>query len=186
MAGGAGGLMPPAAVGAWRMTVYSVSKLISEARRLARDYRRATGKPLGGVGAEIAQHDAARLLDLELCRAAGYDAVGRGPRAGRRIQIKGRALFDGARGNPRIGQIRPEQAWDSLVLVLMDADYEPVEIYEAERDVVLAELAAASDGRRRRGALSVARFRRIGRLVWSHAEGVVRDEVWDNLRDGGA
>lgn len=167
------------------MAVYSVSKLIGEARRLARDYRRATGKPLGGVGAEIARYDAARLLDLELCNdpTAGYDAIGRGRRAGRRIQIKGRALFDEHRGNPRIGQVKAEQPWDSLVLVIMDGDYEPVEIHEAPREAVLAELKEASGARRRRGALSVARFRRIGRLVWSHAEGPVEDEIWDNLNN---
>ena len=61
------------------MTVYSVDKLISEARRLAADYRRATGKTMPGVSIEIAQNDAARLLDLELANdpQLGYDALGR-------------------------------------------------------------------------------------------------------------
>ncbi len=60
------------------MGVYSVDKLISEARRLAAEFRRTTGKPLPGVSGEIAEHDAARLLNLKLCdeRSGGYDAIG--------------------------------------------------------------------------------------------------------------
>ena len=38
---------------------------MSETRRLASEYRRATGKPLA-VSGEIARYDASRLLGLEL------------------------------------------------------------------------------------------------------------------------
>jgi hypothetical protein len=165
------------------MGVYSVEKLIGEARRLAAEYRRATGKPLGGISAEIAENDAAQLLDLELCRppVGGYDAVGRGAREGKRIQIKGRAIFDERKGGQRIGQLKVEQDWDSVMLVLMDENYEPCEIYEAERDAILEALdESGSSKRTKRGALSVARFKNIGRLVWERGAGVVDDEIWDN------
>lgn len=164
------------------MEFYSVDKLIAEARRIAAAYRRATGRSLAGVSAEICQHDAARLLDLELCQppAGGYDAVGRGARAGRRIQIKGRAIFDETRGGHRIGQLRLEREWDSVVLVLMDENFEPFEIHEAERADIERDLETSASRRRARGAMSVARFRHLGRLVWARETGLVHDEVWDN------
>lgn len=165
------------------MGLYSVDKLIEQARKLAADYRKATGKPLPGVSIEIAEHDAARLLGLELCaspRKGGYDAIGQGERDGQRIQIKGRAIFDEHRSGHRIGQLKIGQDWDSVVLVLMDEDYEPFEIYEAQRADVLDALAQSDGSKRsRRGALSVARFKIIGRLVWTRDRGI-EGEIWDN------
>lgn len=165
------------------MSVYSVDKLISEARRLAADYRRITGKPLAGVSGEIAQHDAARLLNLEICDpvVGGYDAIGHGNREGKRIQIKGRAIFDEGKSGQRIGQLKIEQEWDSILLVIMDENLEPYEIYEAEReDIITALEDAPSSKRNKRGAMSVAKFKNISRLVWTLENGVAEDEVWDN------
>lgn len=165
------------------MSLYSVDKLISEARRLAAAYRKATGKSLGGISSEIAEHDAARLLDLELCREkpGGYDAVGCGTRAGKRIQIKGRAIFDERKSGQRIGQLKADQEWDSVMLVLMDEQFEPYEIYEAERAEVLEALRETEGSKRqKRGAMSVAKFKAIGRLVWAREEGAVDDEIWEN------
>ncbi len=166
------------------MSVYAVDKLISEARRLAADYRRATGKSLGGVSGEIALNDAARLLDLELCDSpnCGYDAIGRGRFAGKRIQIKGRAIFDEGKSTQRIGQLKIDQVWDSVVLVLMDENYEPVEIYELDREEIMEDLMKSDSKRKKRGAMSVAKFKIIGRLVWAAGEGVVDDEIWDNSK----
>ncbi|RRQ20639.1 DUF6998 domain-containing protein [Thiohalobacter thiocyanaticus] len=149
---------------------YAVDKLISQARQLAADYWRATGKPLPGISAEIAENDAARLLDLELVgdREAGYDAVGRG----RRVQIKCRTIFDESKSGHRLGQLKLDKDWDSVVLVLMDDSYEPTEIYEAGRDVITATIdEAAASKRSKRGPLSIARFKAIGRLVWTREEG---------------
>jgi len=165
------------------VTLYSVDALITQARKLAADYRRATGKPLPGVSAEIAENDAARLLDLELVNddSLGYDALGRGPRDGKRIQIKSRTIFDDAKSGHRIGQLKTAQDWDSVVLVLMDDNYEPFEIYEAERDELVPAIAEAETSKRaKRGLLSVAKFKAIGQLVWTREEGVILDAVWDN------
>ena len=163
--------------------IYSVDKLISEARRLATEFRRTTGKPLPGVSGEIAEHDAARLLNLKICeeRAGGYDAVGLGSREGKKIQIKGRVIFDEEKSGQRVGQLKLEQAWDSVVLVIMDENYEPYEIYEADREDILDVMEeAGSSTRKKRGAMSVARFKIISRLVWTREEGAIEDEVWDN------
>ena len=165
------------------MGLYSVDKLITEARRLAAEFRRTTGKPLPGVSGEIAQHDAARLLDLEVCKEkpGGYDAIGRGKREGKRVQIKGRVIFDEEKSGQRVGQLKLEQDWDSVVLVIMDEDYEPYEIFEADRDEILDAMDEAGKSlRKKRGAMTVARFKIISRLVWTREEGEIEDEIWDN------
>lgn len=164
------------------MAVFALDKLISEARHLASEYRKATGRPLAGVSNEVAVYDAARLLDLELTdsNTAGYDAVGRGEREGKRIQIKGRAIFDERKKGQRIGQLKMDQEWDSIMLVLMDEEFEPYEIYEALRDDIADELDKSSSNRSKRGAMSVAKFKIISQLVWTRDEGVVEDEVWEN------
>lgn len=165
------------------MGIYSVDKLIGEARRLAAEFRRTTGKALPGVSGEIAEHDAARLLDLQLCedRSAGYDAVGRGSREGKRVQIKARVIFEEEKSGQRVGQMRLDQDWDSVLLVVMDENYEPFEIFEAGRDDIMDAMDETSDSnRRKRGAMTVARFKIISRLVWTREEGVIEDEIWDN------
>ena len=164
------------------MSLYSVDKLISEARRIAAEYRRATGKPLG-ISAEIARHDACTLLELEPHEEAiGYDAVGlKGGREGSRFQIKGRAIFDEKKGGQRLGQIKIEQDWDSILLVIMGEDFETTEIYQASREVILENIDNSnSSTRQKRGAMSVARFKRFAQLVWNKDEGLIDDEVWDN------
>jgi hypothetical protein len=163
--------------------IYSVDKLISEARRLAAEFRRTTGKALPGLSVEIAEHDAARCLELDLLRdkPGGYDAVGRGAREGRRIQIKGRAILDDNKSGQRVGQLKLEQDWDSVVLVLLDDAYETYEIYEAERDAIVEALEeTAGSSRNKRGAMSVARFKHIGHLVWTREDGQTDDGIWDN------
>ena len=164
------------------MSLYSVDKLISEARRIAAEYRRTTGKPLG-ISAEIARHDACHHLDLETQEdALGYDAVGlSGERKDCRFQIKGRAIFDEKKSGQRLGQIKTEQDWDKILLVLMDEDFATTEIYEASRKEILADIdEVGSNNRSKRGAMSVARFKRLAHLVWNSEEGLIDDEVWDN------
>lgn len=164
-----------------KQNIYAVDKLISEARRIAADYRRATGKSLG-ISAEIAKHDACSLLNLEsVDEHTGYDAIGRGEREGQRIQIKGRAIFDEAKKGQRIGQLKLEQEWDSVVLVIMDDDFQPDTIYEADRNEIMTAMDnQTGSNRSKRGAMSVARFKNIARQVWNRDEGALNDEIWDN------
>ncbi|MGH8551064.1 MAG: DUF6998 domain-containing protein [Methylococcales bacterium] len=154
------------------MSVYSVEKLIAQARKLAADYRSATGKTLAGISSEIAEYDACQILGLELYpdRGRGFDAL---TRTGKRIQIKGRTIFDELRPGQRIGQIKVHQEWDSLVLVLLDQNYETYEIYEADREELLEFIDRPSASQNKRGALSVARIRIIGRLIWTREEGLI-------------
>jgi len=158
---------------------FAADKLIAQARQLAAEYRRTMGKPLPGISSEIAEHDAIRLLGLQPKASpdAGWDAVD--PESGRRVQIKSRTIFDESKGGERIGQLKMNQDWDSVVLVLMDEDYEPYEIYEAQRDDLDEHVEAASSGRSKRGAMSVARFKIVGELVWDRVNGRSHG-VWDN------
>lgn len=162
------------------MAVYAADKLIGQARQLAAEYRRAMGKPLPGISSEIALHDAIRLLELVPVESGigGYDATD--PRRDNlRVQIKSRTIFDESKSGQRIGQIKLEQPWDVVVLVLMDEDYEPYEIYEVERDELLEYVEKSSANRSKRGALSIARFKIIGKLAWTREDGL-EEEVWDN------
>ena len=154
------------------MSIYPIDKLITETRRLAAEFRRSTGQALP-VSGEIARYDAARLLGLTLCdqRTGGVDAIGTGQREGQRIQIKSRVIINEKKSGARIGQLNTNGEWDAVVLVIMDSDYEPCEIYEAERNEVLQALSDHSN-RTRRGALSVTKFKMISWLAWTRETGL--------------
>ena len=161
------------------MAIYDVGKLIAETRRLAADYKRATGKSLA-VSSEIALHDACELLQFEPLddeSIGGYDAIGQHAAwKDLKIQIKGRAIFDEAKSGQRIGQLKLDKDWDVVVLVLMNQDFETQEIYMAMREEVeneLAELAKTDSKRQSRGAMTVARFKHLAKLVWTPMEGII-------------
>jgi hypothetical protein len=67
-----------------------VYQVLSGAKALARRYYHLTGKPLGVTG-EVAEYEAARILnlELELARQAGYDATETRDGLTIRIQTKG-------------------------------------------------------------------------------------------------
>ena len=138
---------------------------IEVAKAAARRYRELTGKPLGITG-EVGELLAARLLELQLtdARQAGYDAVGRDCR---RVQIKSRCIFPSAKPG-RLGTIRLDHEWDTVALILMDQNFEPLAIYEASRSAVERELLRpGSKSRNERRALAVSKFKAIGELRWS-------------------
>ena len=142
--------------------------MLAAIKRVAADYRERYGRPLG-VTSEVAEFEAARLLDLELCgaRQAGYDAVGRGERAGRKYQIKGRCPQKPGKANGRVPSIRLKHEWDAVLLVLLDATLTPIAIYEAERAVLAPALTKpGSKARNERGSLAVSKFRSSARQVW--------------------
>jgi len=159
------------------MSIYATEKLVTEARRLAAEFRKATGQALG-ISGEIAEFDAAKLLNLDLItpKPGGYDAVGKsGAWKDKRVQIKGRVLFEDSKGRARIGQMKTDMDWDSIVLVVMDDDYEAIELYECDREVV--ENALEEAPKNKRGAMSVAKFKKISTLVWTKVDGLlVEDE----------
>jgi hypothetical protein len=145
-----------------------IEEILSEAKSLARKYRRLTGKPLGITG-EVAEFSAAKILGLELAEArrSGYDAIRRKNGKETKIQIKGRCMPPNAKSGQRLGSIQLDKEWDTVLLVLMDEDLEVLSIYEAERpEIERALLAPGSKARNERGALAVSKFKAIGREVW--------------------
>lgn len=158
------------------MSLYSVEKLMSEARRLAAEYRRTTGKTLPLSG-EIAVHDAVRLLGLTPSPepGLGYEALrGAGAQA-ERLQVKARVIFDGVKSTHRIGELKLDREWDAVLLVLLDQDYEPFAIYEARRAAIEQSLAETRPNKR--GSLTVPRFQRIGACVWARAADDASDPI---------
>ena len=158
---------------------YAADKLITQARQLAAEYRRTMGKPLPGISNEIAEHDAIRLLELEPEPGNDVSRDATDPETGWRMQIKSRTIFDESKSGQRIGQLKMNQEWDAVVLVLMDEDYEPYEIYQALRNDLAENIDSSSSNRAKRGAMSVARFKIIGELVWDRVSGR-QPGVWDN------
>jgi hypothetical protein len=124
-------------------------------------------------------------VELTPARQAGYDAIEISDGAERRLQIKGRCLLDNCKPGQRLGSIRIEKEWDAVLMVLLDQNFDAIEIYEAERTAVVAALTApGSKARNERGALAVSKFKSIGRLRWrrSAAEPVA---AADGGRDAG-
>jgi hypothetical protein len=160
-----------------------VMSILHDAKRLAQQYRRATGKPLGITGG-VAEYEAARLLGLRLTDAcqAGFDAIEVHDGNVRRLQIKGRCLLSGYKPGQRVGSIDVAKEFDSVLLVLLDENFNATEIYEAERSAVLAALATpGSKARNERGALPIAKFKAIGPLRWQCiSENTVRGQTPEN------
>jgi len=143
-------------------------EILRAAKAIAQRYYRATGKPLGVTG-EVAEYEAARLLGLTLStvRQLGFDAVGYRDGQQVRYQIKGRC-FDPVRANgQRVGSLSLEKPWDAALLVLLDADFETREIWEASRESLTPLLATpGSRARTERGQIGVKQFMRVADRIW--------------------
>ena len=143
-----------------------IAPLLETARQVAKAFYHLTGKPLGITG-EIGEYEAARLLGLTLvaARTPGYDAVGPD---GRLIQIKAR-MFEHGRtlGGQRMGSIKANSQFDTVMLVMLDTAYQPWIIWEADRERVLYELALpGSRSRNERGSLSISKFKSFADKKW--------------------
>jgi hypothetical protein len=141
-----------------------VWEILRSAKSLASEFYKLTGKPLGVTG-EVAEYEAARLLNLQLvpARMAGYDAL----RGEEKIQIKGRAFDVKARRSQRMGRIKLEANCDTVLLVLLyNASLDAHEIWEAPYADVCMLLSRPGSKSRERGALGVSAFKSIARKVW--------------------
>jgi len=86
--------------------------------------------------------------------------------------MKSRCVLPDSKPGQRLGSIRLDHEWDTVVLILMDQAFEPLAIYEADRASVERELLRpGSKSRNERGALGVGKFKAIGELRWSCDEG---------------
>src|ERR1700679_2218081 len=99
----------------------AVLEIVREPKKLAQKYRLLTGKRLGITG-EVAEYEAARILDIELtpARQAGHDAIERINGTTRQLQIKGRCILPDSNPGQRLGRIEAGKDWDAVLLVLLD------------------------------------------------------------------
>lgn len=144
-----------------------VGEVIREAKKLAWEYRNLTGKPLGITG-EVAEYEAAHLLALQLCdaRQSGHDAIRKDSAGEKMIQIKGRCVTSKKSGQ-RVPSIKLMHDWDSVMLVLLQENLEPLKIYEAERAAIEEVLTRpGSKSRTERGSISISQFKAIAQQVW--------------------
>jgi len=141
-------------------------EILAEVKRLAVAYYAVAGKPLGVTG-EIAEFEAADKLGLTLCsaRTAGYDAIRESNGRTEKVQIKGRRqdrLYKG-----RVPSIDLDKPFDVVLLVLLDANYDLLEIWEAPRGVIVERLTApGSKARNVRRSMSVRQFLSIAVRAW--------------------
>src|SRR2546425_10995923 len=111
-------------------SIRSVMEVLRDAKRPAQEYRNLTGKPLGVTG-EVAEYEAARLLNLDLTPAcnAGYDATEIALGIKRRLQIKSRCILEDSKRSQMTGSIDITKEGDAVLLVLLDHRLEAFEIY---------------------------------------------------------
>jgi hypothetical protein len=143
-------------------------EILHAVKKLGQEYRSLTGKPLGITG-EVAEYEAARILNLELtaARQAGYDAIERSNGCARKLQIKGRCVLENSKRSQRVGRIKVDAEFDAVLLVLLDQNFDATVIYEADRAPVIAALTApGSKARNEKGALAVSKFKAISRVKW--------------------
>jgi len=144
----------------------ALERVIHDAKKIAKQYRSLTGKPLGITG-EIGEFVAADKLNLKLTQARqpGYDAISQDKQ---KIQIKTRCILPDSKTGQRIGSIKLKHKWQEVILVLLDETFEPIEIYKAKKKEIEKELnRPGSKARNQRGQLSINSFKRIaGEPIW--------------------
>ncbi|MEX0591518.1 MAG: hypothetical protein WD207_10560 [Xanthobacteraceae bacterium] len=150
----------------------AVRLLLRQAKQLAAEYYRLTGKPLGVTG-EVAEYEAAEKLGLTLAdaRTPFFDAFHDAAGVRERFQIKGRAVLPTNRCKARVPRIKCEGDFEAVLLVLLDkSTFEAIEIWRAERDAVREGLVApGSRSRNERGAMCISQTVRGARRVWPPA-----------------
>jgi hypothetical protein len=146
-----------------------VQDLVAQAKLIAAEYYRLTGKPLG-ISGEVAEHDAARLLGMKLAavRAPSADAFMTVGNRDEAIQIKGRAVDPSRKYVGRVSRMKLEPRFDAALLVLMDkSTFETLEIWRAEYDAICDRLLApGSKSRNERFSMGISQFKSIAKRVW--------------------
>jgi hypothetical protein len=148
---------------------HAVKALLRQAKTLAVEYYRITGKPLGVTG-EVAEYEAAEKLGLSLAdaRSPYFDAVRDLPDRTEKFQIKGRAVASDDRYRGRVPKIKCDGDYDAVLLVLLDKKtFDVIEIWRAEKDRVKVRLEVpGSKSRNERGSLGISQFKSIAQKIW--------------------
>ena len=137
---------------------------MEQTRLVAADYRNTTGQALP-VTAELARFDAIDKLNLQkLDGEQGVDAIDSSDTQEKYL-IKGRVIFKGGKARQKLGQLSLESGWEYLLMVLYDAHYQPTQIFKVDRKIIEKEIG---DGPKdKRGSMTVAKYKAIGKQVWA-------------------
>ena len=141
-----------------KVTKLNDDQLIEHIIPLAMEYRRRFGKSLGITG-EVGEYKASRLLKLERVSGninEGFDAT---DPENKKVQIKSR-ICQRSQGRTSVFK---NYAFDYALLVLLDDDYEVIEIYKADCKKVRNEIEAQSYNK---PALSISAFKRIAKPIY--------------------
>jgi hypothetical protein len=175
---------------------YDISALMTQTRKLAADYRKQTGQALP-VTEELARFDAIHLLSLvKQDSRVGIDAVDapaqdqkestetpinsdaaekQDDRKGyeNAYLIKGRVIFKAGKARQKLGKLSLTAAWNQLLMVIYDAEYQPTSIYQISRQVIEAQMSELPQDKR--GSMTVAKYKAIGRLVWQDMDAQIEN-----------
>lgn len=157
-------------------TLYQLDELMTQTRKLAAQYRLQTGQILP-ISNELAKYDAQQILDL--CsptsdqKLKSVDCIAKGTNL--TFQVKARVVFK-VHAPQRVGQLNLLGDWTQTLLVIYDESYQPDEIYALEKSMILDflnTLPKGSSHKNKRGAISVAKFKALGELIWSIEQGII-------------
>lgn len=150
-------------------TFEEIASLISQAKTIGQRYYQLTGRPIGMTG-EIGEHEAARILGLELApvREPSIDATQTRHGKTIHIQVKCRAVDPKRKYIGRVSRIKLSPKFDIALLVLLDkGTYDAIEIWEASFEAIKPRLESpGSRSRNERGSLGISQFKSIARKVW--------------------
>lgn len=155
---------------------YDIALLMEQTRLVAADYRDTTGQALP-VTAELARFDAIDKLNIQkLDGKDGIDAIDNNTQE--KYLIKGRVIFKSGKARQKLGQLSLEAGWEYLLMVIYDKAYQPTQIHKVDRKIIEKELADMPKDKR--GSMTVAKYKAIGKLIWSVDESFSDSDSADN------
>ena len=141
-----------------KVTKLSDDQLIEHIIPLAIEYRRRFGKSLGITG-EVGEYKASRLLKLERASGninEGFDAID--PK-NKKVQIKS-GICQRSQGRTSVFK---NYGFGYTLLVLLDDDYEVIEMYQTECKEIRDSINTQSY---KRPALSISTFKKIAKSIY--------------------
>jgi len=158
---------------------YDISRLMTQTRKLASDYRNNTGHALP-VTEELARFDGINILGLRKKEGEeGIDAVSTGDTSYNYL-IKGRVIFKGGKARQKLGKLSLQAGWNKLLMVIYDAEYFPSQVYSIDRSIIEQELDKLPQDKR--GSMTVAKYKAIGEQVWSK-DAIAKDMDSENKKE---
>lgn len=167
------------------ITSYNVSALMTQTRKLAADYHKQTGQALP-VTEELARFDAVNLLGLKkLQDIDGVDAcdhleLNNPDKQLNQYLIKGRVIFKAGKARQKLGKLGIQPEWSNLLMVIYDPEYQPIYIYNIEREIIDKQMDGIAPDKR--GSMTVAKYKAIGQLVWESTEQPDSDQEQADLK----